>query len=234
MYQKVLLLSLFLTLSSAIKDDLGFRYISKVYEDCQNSNGFVPCLKKKAILFFDRAARMDVIPLVAGVDVVKTTNMEMPTINENDIEAVLPRNLGKDEALTEMLWDRIAAFANSRTVQLSLPKISGQDLNKGVEEGRGKMKKMMGMMMMGGAMKMAAMIPLAIAGLFVLAGKALIVSKIALLLSGIMLLKKLMSAKSGGGGGGGHDSHGWSSGGSSGGWDRRAYDELPYSAYKRE
>lgn len=44
--------------------------------------------------------------------------------------------------------------------------------------GRGKMKKMMGMMMMGGAMKMAMMIPLAIAGLFVLAGKALIVSKV--------------------------------------------------------
>lgn len=40
------------------------------------------------------------------------------------------------------------------------------------------MKKMMGMMMMGGAMKMAAMIPVAIAGLFVLAGKALIVSKV--------------------------------------------------------
>lgn len=44
--------------------------------------------------------------------------------------------------------------------------------------GRGKMKKMMGMMMMGGAMKMMAMIPLAMAGLFVLAGKALIVSKV--------------------------------------------------------
>ncbi|KAJ8709506.1 hypothetical protein PYW08_009510 [Mythimna loreyi] len=233
MYQKVLLLSLFITLSLA-RDELGLRYFSRVYEDCQNSNGFVPCLKKKAILFFDRAARMDVIPLIDGVDVVKTPGSNIPAINENDIDAVLPRNLGKDEALTEMLWDRIAAFANSRTVQLTLPKVSGEALNKGVEEGRGKMKKMMGMMMMGGAMKMMAMIPLAIAGLFVLAGKALIVSKIALLLSGIMLLKKLMSAKSGGGGGGGHESHGWSSGGSSGGWDRRAYDELPYSAYKRE
>lgn len=40
------------------------------------------------------------------------------------------------------------------------------------------MKKMMGMMMMGAAMKMAAMIPLAIAGLFVLAGKALITAKV--------------------------------------------------------
>ncbi|CAB3257616.1 unnamed protein product [Arctia plantaginis] len=59
------------------------------------------------------------------------------------------------------------------------------------------------------------------------------VAQIALLLSGIMVLKKLMSAK-GSGGGGGHESSGWSSGGSSGGWDRRAYDELAYSAYKPE
>lgn len=44
--------------------------------------------------------------------------------------------------------------------------------------GRGKMKKMMGMMAMGFAMKMAAMVPIAIAGLFLLAGKALITSKV--------------------------------------------------------
>lgn len=59
------------------------------------------------------------------------------------------------------------------------------------------MKKMMGMMMMGFAMKMAAMIPIALAGLFVLAGKALIISKIALLLAGIIGLKKLLSSKQG-------------------------------------
>lgn len=58
--------------------------------------------------------------------------------------------------------------------------------------GRGKMKKMMSMMMMGFAMKMAAMVPIAIAGLYLLAGKALIVSKIALLLAGIIGIKKRM------------------------------------------
>lgn len=36
----------------------------------------------------------------------------------------------------------------------------------------------MSMVMMGGAMKMIAMMPLAIAGLFILAGKALITAKV--------------------------------------------------------
>lgn len=92
--------------------------------------------------------------------------------------------------------------------------------------------------MMGLAAKMAALIPIAIGGLFLLAGKALITAKIALLISGIIALKKLFASKSGGGGGGGHG--GWQSGGggggwqsSGGGWDKRSLDaqKLAYKAY---
>lgn len=103
---------------------------------------------------------------------------------------------------------------------------------------------MMGGMMMGIAAKMAALVPLAIAGLFLLAGKALITAKIALLISGIIALKKLFAAKQGGGGGG-HGGGGWQSGGggggggwqsSGGGWDKRSYQEaqaqnLAYNAF---
>lgn len=118
------------------KDDMGMKFVMRLYEDCQRSDGILPCLKKKAILFFDRAARMEEIPLIDGVDIVKTSDVDMVPISENDIDANLPRNLdSKDEILSEMLWDRIAAFANSRTIQLSLPKMSGDELNKGVEEG---------------------------------------------------------------------------------------------------
>lgn len=118
------------------REDMGVKYLMRIYEDCQRSDGVLPCLKKKAILFFDRAARMEAIPLIDGIDIVKTSDPEVSPISENEIEATLPRNLeDKDEALSSMLWDRIASFANSRTVQLSLPKMTGQELNRGVEEG---------------------------------------------------------------------------------------------------
>ncbi|CAH2059498.1 unnamed protein product, partial [Iphiclides podalirius] len=238
MFTKVFLLTITLVLLGQVKGDMGMKYAMKIYEDCQNADGLISCLKKKAILFFDRAARMQSIPVFDGVDIVKASEPEVPPISENQIDANLQRGLGsKEDTLTAMLWDKVASFANSRMVQFSLPKMSGQELNRGVEEGRGKMKKMMGMMMVGGAMKLAAMIPLAIAGLFVLAGKALIVSKIALLLAGIIAIKKIISQKSSGGG---HESHGWSSGGGSGGsggWDRRSHNDvsdLAYSAYKSD
>ncbi|GBP17601.1 hypothetical protein EVAR_12308_1 [Eumeta japonica] len=117
---------------AAVRGDTGVRSVMRIYEECTKSEGVAPCLKKKAILFFDRAARMETIPIFDGVDVVRNSDVEVLPANEKEIEARLPRNLkDKNEALTDMLWDRIAAFANSRTIQLSLPKMSGQELNKG-------------------------------------------------------------------------------------------------------
>lgn len=91
------------------------------------------------------------------------------------------------------------------------------------------MKKMMSMMMMGFMMKMAAMVPLAIAGLYILAGKALIVSKIALLLAGIIGLKKLLASKQSQG----HssDAGGWSAA-SRNSWDRRSIEAAQNLAYR--
>lgn len=99
---------------------------------------------------------------------------------------------------------------------------------------RGKSKKQMSMIMMAIAMKAMMLIPLAIGALFLLAGKAFIISKIALVLALIITLKKLLSKQ--------HEhphEHGWSSGGGGhgGGWDRRSLindvtHNLAYGAQK--
>lgn len=101
---------------------------------------------------------------------------------------------------------------------------------------------MMGHMMMGIATKMVGLIPIAIAGLFLLAGKALITAKIALMIAGIIAIKKLFAAKKNGGGGGSHGgwqpsgggaSGPWQSGGGGGGWDKRSIESqtLAYNSY---
>ncbi|XP_076174498.1 DUF1676 domain-containing protein Osi12 [Ptiloglossa arizonensis] len=193
--------------------DRGFRAMYRVYEECQHRNMAVsPCLKKKAISFFERLGRMRTMPLSENFELVRVTD-EAPKSTTSELEASLGRNAGgKDEILTEILLDRVASLLNNFNVQIRLPKTSPGELKRGMEEGRGKMKKMMGMMMMGMAMKMAALVPLALGVLFLLAGKALIISKIALVLSLIIGLKKLLSQKQS------HDHGGWQQGG--GGWDR--------------
>ncbi|XP_050304359.1 uncharacterized protein LOC126741925 [Anthonomus grandis grandis] len=220
----------------------GFRFILKIYDECSGrSDGFSSCLKKKAITVLDRVARMDKLPLMDGVALVKGPNGVEPAVSENEIEN-LPRDIeSQDDALNNMLADRVNNLLGSRTIEISMPQVSEL-----LEEGRGKGgggggggkgggkggMNMMGGLMMAVAAKLAALIPLAIAGLFLLAGKALITAKIALLISGIIALKKLFAAKHSGHGGGWHSGGGggWQSSG--GGWDKRSIDEAQRLAYK--
>ncbi|CAL7938071.1 unnamed protein product [Xylocopa violacea] len=210
--------------SSGAKDDdslmdRGFRAMYKIYEDCQQRNiGVSTCLKKKAIAFVERLGRMSVLPLSENLQLVRTAD-EMPKSSISELEATLGRTVSsKDEILNEILFDRVASLLNSFNIQIRLPRTSPGELKRGMEEGRGKMKKMMGTMMMGIAMKLAALIPIALGVLFLLAGKALIISKIALVLSLIIGLKKLLSQKQG------HDHGSWQHGG--GGWDRSLKNVL--------
>lgn len=196
----------------------GYRALYRVYEECQHRNMAVsPCLKKKAIAFFERLGRIQTLPIGDNLELVRVAPLTDDGARSagSDLEMTLART-GGDDILNDILFERVAALMNSFNVQISLPKTNSGELKRSVEEGRGKMKKMMGMMMMGIAMKLAALVPIAIGVLFLLAGKALIISKIALVLSLIIGLKKLLSQKQGG-----HDHHGgWQQGGGGGGWDR--------------
>uniref|UniRef100_A0A1B0DBB3 Uncharacterized protein n=1 Tax=Phlebotomus papatasi TaxID=29031 RepID=A0A1B0DBB3_PHLPP len=149
----------------------GVRAALRVYDECQRAEGgFSVCLKKKAITFIDRVTKVDAINIGEGVRVVRSADspiVDVPKSIGEDLDKNLPRNAeARDETLSTMLADRVARFLSSRTVMVSLPKVSPDELGRSVEEGRGKMKKMMSMMMMGFAMKMAAMIPVAIAVFF--------------------------------------------------------------------
>ncbi|KAJ8972946.1 hypothetical protein NQ317_004370 [Molorchus minor] len=239
-------------------ETVGVRVALKIYDDCSKSDGFAYCLKKKAVVFLDRFSRMDKLAVTDGVIIKRAYDKPKDdnNITEEQLENILPRSSDtKDAALNSMLLEKAANFVNSRTLEITVPKFSADVL--GIGEGRkggggggsggggkGGMKGMMGGMMMGIAAKMAAMIPVAIAGLFLLAGKALITAKIALLLSGIIAIKKLFASKQSGssgghGGGGGWQSSGhggggggWQSGG--GGWDKRSLNDpksLVYQAY---
>lgn len=207
--------------------DRGYRALYRVYEECEHRNMAVsPCLKKKAIAFFERLGRIQTLPLSDNLELVKVASPvpeDSSKSTVSDLEKTLARTSGSatDEILNEILFERVAALMNSFNVQISLPKTSSGELKRSVEEGRGKMKKMMGMMMMGMAMKLAAMVPIAMGVLFLIAGKALIISKIALVLSLIIGLKKLLSQKQSD-----HGHGGWQQGGG-GGWDRSLKADVP-------
>lgn len=92
--------------------------------------------------------------------------------------------------------------------------------------GRGKKKKNMGGLLAIPLLIGGTLVPLALGALALLAGKALIVSKLALVLASIIGLKKLVSSHDHG-----HEVVQVGHGGGSG-WARSSAQELAYSAYK--
>lgn len=118
----------------------GVRAALRVYDECQRAEGgFSVCLKKKAITFIDRVTKVDAINIGEGVRVVRSADspiVDVPKSIGEDLDKNLPRNAeARDETLSTMLADRVARFLSSRTVMVSLPKVSPDELGRSVEEG---------------------------------------------------------------------------------------------------
>ncbi|XP_022196301.2 uncharacterized protein LOC111053689 [Nilaparvata lugens] len=242
----VLGLALFGVAANAQEDSglSALRMVNRVYDECAQRDSMITCLKMKAVTFLDRASRSDKLSFGDLLTLERAAGAAPRAgraLTENDLETMLAGGSEetRDSQLTTLFVDRVARFFNSHTLKVSFPELNSGELQRSVEEGRGKMKKMMSMMMMAGAMKAMMLIPIAIVALFLLAGKAFIISKIALVLALIITLKKLLAQKQEHGH---HEhGHGWSSGGGGhgGGWDKRSLGadasiahNLAYNAYK--
>lgn len=148
--------------------------------------------------------------------------------------------------------DSLTNFIESHSLEVKFPKETSQTVARAIEEGRGKLKKVAGPLLLAFGAKLIALVPLFLGGLIFLAIKALVVSKIAFVLAAILGLQKfgtggsglgLLSKVTGGGVGGG-----WSSGASNAGWSSgsglssqypyaRNYEnaqDLAYNAYAGE
>ncbi|XP_018896581.1 uncharacterized protein [Bemisia tabaci] len=241
-----------------------------IYSDCINK-GSASCIKYKLFSFVDKILSKDSFSLTEGVTVVKTANA-------NGFSDGAPRSLEsetKSDDLESMFLNRVESFLKTHSLKVDL---RGSDVLNAVnsagrafgddasyddsdaqETGRKKVKKagktLLPLLMLL-KMKLAALIPFALGAIALIAGKALLIGKIALLLSAIIGLKKLLShqktvtyeivshphhAPA-------HDHHGHESfsssgadaggygGGGHGGWGRSAQgqdaQDLAYSAYK--
>ncbi|CAK1594298.1 unnamed protein product [Parnassius mnemosyne] len=169
-----------------ILGDLKIAY--DTYKDCSN-NDIANCLKLKLAKALTKVSKSDEIVLLNGVTISKDKN----AVENVEVEEAVPRSLDEN-SLDSFILDKIMGFMQTHTIQIKFP--SGSELQGTFEEGRAKRKKFAPLLaiplLIGGMM-----VPLAFGALALLAGKALIVSKLALVLAGIIGLKKLLSSSSG-------------------------------------
>ncbi|KAF7414129.1 hypothetical protein HZH68_002618 [Vespula germanica] len=212
-----------------------------VYASCSGESDLSVCLKLKALRFVDRAARASDINVIDGFRIVQTeeakSNSRVDNARSfNDIESSLPTEVeAKEAAIDQAIVDRTARFLSTHTVELSLP----EEFSRSLDEARGKKKKivksLLPILLLVKA-KAAILIPLALGALALLAFKALVIGKIALIISAIIGLQKLLASKNQSYEVVAHPVHSHAhyeaDHGDHHGWARSAGSDLAYSAYK--
>ncbi|XP_022827547.1 uncharacterized protein LOC111357187 [Spodoptera litura] len=176
---------------SASADTFGasLRLLGKVYDNCEHSQEIVKCLKIQATKLADRAARADSLPILDGITLVKRPEAGRAS----------PNALPEDEDLESLPSDKIDKYLQLATTKLMQthrvfisPMDVGDDVGRSLDEARGKLKKMIGPILAGVAVK-GGFLMMAFNAIALIAGKALLIGKIALLLSAIIGLKKLVA-----------------------------------------
>ncbi|KYN12856.1 hypothetical protein ALC57_14921 [Trachymyrmex cornetzi] len=171
-----------------------------VYASCSGESSIAVCLKMKALRYVDRAARSADIEIIDGFKIVQTEDAKISRADNarslNDIESTLPvETEAKEAVIDQAIVDRAAKFLSTHTVELSLP----EDVSRSFDEARGKKKKIVKSLLpilLLLKLKAAALIPIALGALALIAFKALIIGKIALIISLIIGLQKLLAYKS--------------------------------------
>ncbi|GJQ85499.1 hypothetical protein Trydic_g23087 [Trypoxylus dichotomus] len=192
------------------EDDL----LDSVYADCLRKDSLA-CVKYKVFNFVDKlVGQKDTIAVADGVQLVKT--------GESDAKDV-SRSIKSDETIESLIFGKVQRFLETRTFKIDLKgseivdtvnsaarsisdALEDEEEENAIEEGRGKkkkVKKVLGPLMALAGLKMAILGKLALGVIAFIAVKALVLAKIALVLSAVVGLRKLL----GSGGGGNHVTH---------------------------
>lgn len=169
-------------------NNTGYKLLKKVIDQCDQSNDVVKCFKVQALKLADRALHSNSFKIFEGVYVVRDeTDARAIT---NDLSTVSDEKLQSldNNKIDGLLSETTDKFLETHKVKL--------DISKLIEEGRGKMRKNMGLLLAALVIK-GGMMAMAMKGVAMMAGMALMVGKMALMMSSIIGIKKLI----GGGGG---------------------------------
>lgn len=171
-----------------------FQIMRRVYDDCQAKNDFISCLKHKALTGLSRAIEQDSIKIVDGVVLEKQNHTEEESILSALTDARAFNSLAPlDRALLSKI-DKLVR-THSLKVDMGTARLGGgndegqHEKKTKKKEGGGHVKYVIAALLT--AMGIAG--PIGLKALAAIAGKALVISKVALTIAGIIALKKLFS-----------------------------------------
>jgi hypothetical protein len=170
-----------------------FRAMKKIYNSCESSEELFKCMKVQALRLTERALKVPTIKITDGLSIVKKNGEEE---EEEKSRSFVDGNDAMElpsEQVDSMLVERINKFMDSHQVSVNVPRLlASSETPRLVEEGRKKMKKYLGPLIAAMALK-GGILTMVYHSIAIVAGKALIIGKIALVISAIIGLKKLVT-----------------------------------------
>ncbi|XP_017771741.1 PREDICTED: uncharacterized protein LOC108559107 [Nicrophorus vespilloides] len=175
----------------------------KTIANCAEEGGFagvMNCAAMRALKSLQYIAKQPSLEIVPGI----TLNSDNPNVQRSG-KSLSDEELPKDpqekaNKLYSLILDNAASVVSGRTLKISMPENVSESVSRALEEGGsldflpGRKKKKGSMIpsyVLAIGAKMIAIVPVIMGGLALLTTKALIVAKIALVLSGIVFFQYL-------------------------------------------
>lgn len=190
----VLLVALIANVTVASPAESAFRAMKRIYNTCESSEELFKCMKVQALKLTERALKVPTIKITEGLSIVKKDEDEKSqdarSFAEIDGDDVMEL---PSEQVDSLLAERVNKFMESHQVSVNVPRLlASSETPRLVEEGRKKMKKYLGPFLAAMAIK-GGILTMVYHSIAIVAGKALIIGKIALVISAIIGLKKLVT-----------------------------------------
>ncbi|XP_014282870.1 uncharacterized protein [Halyomorpha halys] len=170
-------------------------------EDCSARDDPMGCLTATAVVAIERASRMQDIEVLPGVSLVKEADwresrqLTSAEQLEADLQAQQPED--RTSKMLDLLYDAGLRFLKSHSLKLKVPEGAPETLQRALEEGRAKIKKKLLPILMLVGVKLVTLLPLALGAIGLMALKALVVGKIALVIAAVIAFQKFFSGGSG-------------------------------------
>ncbi|ERL86314.1 uncharacterized protein LOC109535111 [Dendroctonus ponderosae] len=172
--------------------------LQKFLSSCSHKKQFGKCLKIQALKVTERALNLKALNVMDGVKIVGNNRLGKSISQSNLNETKLEMLTHSD--LDDLLGDRTSRFFNTHKIEVNIPKLieqtgrswSGQARGKGggsdgKDKGGGNGALLAALAIKGSFLAMAYQ------GIAVMSGTAIIIGKMALVLTAILGLKKLVS-----------------------------------------
>ncbi|CAK1594299.1 unnamed protein product [Parnassius mnemosyne] len=179
-------------LDQDVKDQGLMGSVMGVVKECVDGDVSL-CLKEKTLKYVESLSTAREMDLVDGVTLLGTGSPR----SARAYEPLAEEPKAREAQVESRLLDTAADFLENHVIQFKLPSSAIEGMKRSLEEARGKKKKIKQLipLLAIAKLKIMALIPLFLAIIAFAAAKAVLLAKVALLVAGIIALKKLLASK---------------------------------------